>query len=133
MRSAPVMLCVTAERAFPGVFHGKHCSVSDLDYLQSGMCLHPWGRSEWLRAVAVASPAEVALLLIHLLRANDMEEGLELREFKWYLMPLFSVETPHSADQGAVHGLQPPGPHRNHHLHSDDEISQAASDCQNPL
>lgn len=49
-------------------------SVSDLDYLQSGMCHDPGGRSEWLRAVAVASPAEVALLLIHLLRVNDTEE-----------------------------------------------------------
>lgn len=81
----------------------------------------------------MAPPAEVALFLIHLLRVNDMEEGLESREFKWYLMSLFSVETPHSVDQGVVHGLQPPGPHRNHHLHSDDEICQAASDCQNPL
>lgn len=112
---------------------GSTGSVSDLDYLQSGMYFHPHGRSEWLRGVAVASPAEVVLLLIHPLTVNDMEVGLESREFQWYLMSLFSVETPHSADQGAVHGLQPPGPDRNHHLHSDDEISQAASDCQNPL
>lgn len=112
---------------------GSTGSVSDLDYLQSGMCLDPQGRSEWLRTVAVASPAEAALLLIHLLRVNDMEEGLESREFKRCSMSVFSVETPHPADQGAVHGLQPPGPDGNHHLHSDDEISQAASDCQNSL
>lgn len=43
-------------------------SVNDLDYLQSGMCFHPQGRSEWLRGVALASPAEAVLLLIHLLR-----------------------------------------------------------------
>lgn len=43
------------------------------------------------------------------------------------------VETPHSADKGAVHRLQPPGSNGNHHFHSNDEISQAASDHQNPL
>lgn len=52
-------------------------SVSDLDYLQSRMCHDPGGRSEWLRAVAMASPAEVALLLIRLLRVNDTEERLD--------------------------------------------------------